>query len=156
MTRIAEADQQAQADVAQRLRRVVGHLTRLMRPVDASLAADLTPTRTAVLLNTVRNGRARLADVAEQEGLNPTLLSRTLAALAEDGLVERVSDPDDRRVAWVSPTPAGRRLAQRIRAQRTAALHDALASLSDAERHRIEAALPALERLVEHFSQDLT
>ncbi len=156
MTRIAEADQQAQADVAQRLRRVVGHLTRLMRPVDASLAVDLTPTRTAVLLNTVRNGRARLADVAEQEGLNPTLLSRTLATLAEDGLVERVSDPDDRRVAWVSPTPAGRRLAQRIRAQRTAALHDALASLSDAERHRIEAALPALERLVEHFSQDLT
>jgi DNA-binding MarR family transcriptional regulator len=156
MTRIAEADQQAQADVAQRLRRVVGHLTRLMRPVDASLAVDLTPTRTAVLLNTVRNGRARLADVAEQEGLNPTLLSRTLATLAEDGLVERVSDPDDRRVAWVSPTPAGRRLAQRIRAQRTAALHDALASLSDAERHRIEAALPALERLVEHFNQDLT
>lgn len=155
MTRIAEADQQAQADVAQRLRRVVGHLTRLFRPVDASLATDLTPTRTAVLLNTVRNGRARLADVAEQEGLNPTLLSRTLATLAEDGLVERFSDPDDRRVAWVSPTPAGRRLAQRIRAQRTAALHDALAGLSDAERHRIEAALPALERLVEHFSQDL-
>lgn len=156
MTRIAEADQQVQADVAQRLRRVVGHLTRLFRPVDASLAADLTPTRTAVLLNTVRNGRARLADVAEQEGLNPTLLSRTLATLAEDGLVERFSDPDDRRVAWVAPTPAGRRLAQRIRAQRTAALHDAIAGLSDAERQGIEAALPALERLVEHFNQDLT
>ncbi len=156
MTRVVEAEQQVQADTAQRLRQVVGHLTRLLRPVDASLAADLTPTRTAVLLNTVRNGRARLADVAEQEGLHPTLLSRTLAALAGDGLVERFPDPDDRRVAWVAPTPAGRRLAQRIRARRTAVLQEALSGLSDSERHRIEAALPALERLAERVHGNMT
>jgi DNA-binding MarR family transcriptional regulator len=154
MAPIVEPEQHVEVDVAQRLRMVLGQLTRLLRPVDASLAADLTPTRTAVLLNTVRNGRARLAEVAEQEGLNPTLLSRTLANLAQDGLVERSCDPDDRRVAWVAPTPAGRRLAQRIRAQRTAALQAALGGLTDAERQRLEAALPALERLAERLSQD--
>jgi len=156
MTPIVEPEQHFEVDVAQRLRMVLGHLTRLLRPVDAGLAADLTPTRTAVLLNTVRNGRARLAEVAEQEGLNPTLLSRTLANLAQDGLVERSCDPDDRRVAWVAPTPAGRRLAQRIRARRTAALQAALGGLTEAERQRIEAALPALERLAEQLNPDRT
>lgn len=152
MTWTAQSAQGAEVEVAQRLRMALGHLTRLLRPVDASLAADLTPTRTAVLLNVERNGPTRLADVAGQEGLNPTLLSRTVATLAQEGLVKRFTDSDDRRAAWVQPTPAGRRLARRIRAQRTAALQEALGGLADDERHQLEAALPALECLAEHLA----
>ena len=51
-------------ETAQRLRIVFGRLARMLRPTAASLAADLTPTRAAVLLNTVRNGPVRLAEVA--------------------------------------------------------------------------------------------
>ncbi|HET9093520.1 MAG TPA: MarR family transcriptional regulator [Solirubrobacteraceae bacterium] len=142
-------------ETAQRLRMVVGLLARRLRPTEASLAADLTPTRVAVLLNTVRNGPVRLAEVAEQEGLNPTLLSRTVAHLAQDGLVERTLDATDRRSAWLDATPAGRELAQRIRAERTRAVQVALAELAPVDRDLVEAALPALEQLAAHLQRGL-
>lgn len=130
---------------------VLGHLSRVLRPTQASLDANLTPTRVAVLLHTVRRGPIRLAEVAEQEGLNPTLLSRTVAHLAQDGLVTRTADETDRRSAWLDATPAGRELAERIRAQRTHAVEVALAELSAADRAQLEAALPALEELAQHL-----
>ncbi|HEX3804744.1 MAG TPA: MarR family transcriptional regulator [Solirubrobacteraceae bacterium] len=141
------------AETAQRLRMVFGHLARVLRPTEAGLAADLTPTRVAVLLNTVRNGPIRLADVAEQEGLNPTLLSRTVAKLAEDGLLIRTPDESDRRSAWLDATQAGRDLAAAIRAQRTQAVESALVQLSTEDRALVEAALPALEQLAQHMHQ---
>jgi DNA-binding MarR family transcriptional regulator len=132
---------------------VLGRLSRRLRPTEAVLAADLTPTRVTVLLNTVRNGPIRLAEVAEQEGLNPTLLSRTVANLAQDGLVTRTADQSDRRTAWLDATPAGRELAERIRAQRTHAVQVALAELSPEDRGLVEAALPALEQLAQHLHE---
>jgi DNA-binding MarR family transcriptional regulator len=138
-------------ETTQRLRIVFGRLARVLRTTEAGLAADLTPTRVAVLLNTVRNGPIRLSDVAEQEGLNPTLLSRTVANLARDGLVTRTADDVDRRSAWLDATTAGRELAAEIRAQRTQAVDSALARLSSEDRKLIEEALPALER----FAQQL-
>lgn len=141
-------------ETAQRLRMVFGYLARVLRPTEATLAANLTPTRVAVLLNIVRNGPIRLAEVAEQEGLNPTLLSRTIATLAQDGLVSRTADAADRRSAWVEPTPDGRALAERIRAQRTRAVEVAMAKLPNADRALIEAALPALEQLAQHLQQE--
>jgi DNA-binding MarR family transcriptional regulator len=136
-------------ETAQRLRMVFGQLSRRLRPTEAGLAADLTPTRVIVLLNTVRNGPIRLADVAEQEGLNPTLLSRTVAHLAQAGLVTRTADESDRRSAWLDATPAGRELAERIRAQRTHAVQVALEELAPENRKLVEDALPALEQLAE-------
>ena len=138
---------------ARQLRVVVGRLSRLLRPTEAGLAADLTPTRAAVLLNADRNGPIRLADVAEQEGLNPTLLSRTVAHLAQDGLLTRTPDEADRRSAWLAATPAGAKLAEEIRAQRTQAVEVALAQLSPSDRALIEAAVPALELLAQHLHQ---
>src|SRR5579863_505025 len=140
-------------ETAQRLRVAVGRLARVLRSTEASLAADLTPTRVAVLLNTVRNGPIRLSEVAEQEGLNPTLLSRTVATLAQDGLLTRTADESDRRSAWLDATAAGRELAERIRAERTRAVQVALAELAPADRELIEAALPALEELAQHLHQ---
>lgn len=132
---------------------VLGQLARRLRPTEAMLAAGLTPTRVSVLLNTVRNGPIRLADVAEQEGLNPTLLSRTVAHLAQDGLVTRTADESDRRSAWLEATPAGRELAERIRAERTHAVQAALAGLGAEDRQLVERALPALEQLAGWLAQ---
>jgi DNA-binding MarR family transcriptional regulator len=132
-----------------RLRTVLGRLSRRLRRTAAGAAADLTPTRVSVLLHVVRGGRTRLSEIAEQEGINPTMLSRIIATLSEAGLLERVSDVGDRRAAWVEPTPAGRRLAERMRRERNDALQVALRALSDEERRLVERALPALESLAE-------
>jgi DNA-binding MarR family transcriptional regulator len=134
---------------AGRLRIAVGRLTRHLRATEAGVDAGLTPTKTAVLMHVVRGQRVRLADVAEEHGMNPTLLSRAVATLAEAGLIERTADPDDRRAGWLEPTKQGIRLAERIRKQRTAAVEAGLARVSEEDRATLEAALPALERLSE-------
>jgi DNA-binding MarR family transcriptional regulator len=95
----------------------------------------------------------RLSELADLEGINPTMLSRVTADLVDMGLLERTSDEGDRRAAWVKATPAGKRLAERIRRERTDAVSVALAELSDESRHSIEAALPALERLAEELKR---
>jgi len=51
----------------------------------------------------------------------------------------------------VTPTAAGRKLAERIRRERTAALNEALEGLPDDDRHLLERALPALEGLAEQL-----
>lgn len=138
-------------ETAVRLRTAIGRLSRRLRSTASSREADLTPTKTSILLNVVRTGPIRLADLAESEGVNPTMLSRAVGALVELGLIERVSDQGDRRAAWVSATGAGRRTAERIRRERTDAVNAALGELSERDRRRIEAALPALEALAERL-----
>lgn len=136
-----------QLETAQRLRAVVGKLSRLLRRTEAGLAADLSPTRVSVLLTADRMGPIRLAEVAEREGMNPTLLSRTVAHLVADGLVERAADAEDRRSAWVQATPTGREVARRIRRERTDAVLAAVDALDPGDRELLAGALPALERL---------
>ncbi len=145
--------QAIETEAAQRLRITLGRLARLLRTTDAGLAADLTPTRVAVLLNAMRNGPVRLSIVAEQEGLNPTLLSRTVATLIGDGLISRTPDAGDRRSAWIEPTAEGRRVAERIRHERTQAVETALDGLDAEDRDAVLGALPALERLAEHLAE---
>ncbi|MBV9606766.1 MAG: MarR family transcriptional regulator [Solirubrobacterales bacterium] len=135
-----------------RLRAVIGRLSRRLRPTPAALAAGLTPTRTSVLLSVVREGRIGLSDLAASEAVNPTQLSRAIAQLVEDGLVERSADTGDRRAAWVKPTVAGKRLAERIRRERTDALNLALERLQPADREHILAALDSLEELAERLA----
>lgn len=134
-----------------RLRAVIGRLSRRLRPTPTAVAAGLTPTRISVLLTVVREDRIRLGDLAVAEAINPTQLSRTIAQLVEAGLIERSADEGDRRAAWVKATPAGRRLAERIRRERTDALGMALDELTAEERERILASLTALEQLAERL-----
>lgn len=142
-------DSPAAIESAAALRLVIGKLARRLRPTVAG--SELTPTTTSVLFGIVRCGPVRLSALAEDEGLNPTMLSRVVAKLTEQGLVRRTCDPDDRRAALVEATPAGRRLRERIHAERADALNAHLAELSDDERAALAAALPVLERLAEQL-----
>jgi DNA-binding MarR family transcriptional regulator len=134
-------------DTAARLRASIGRLSRRLRPTAAGAAAGLTPTRISVLFTIARLGPIRLSELAEEEGLNPTMLSRVIADFADSGLVTRVCDPGDRRAALVQATAAGRKLCERMRGERTDVLGVALASLDEDDRRAVERALPVLEQL---------
>jgi DNA-binding MarR family transcriptional regulator len=140
-------------ETATRLRVVIGRLSRRLRPTAAAAAAGLTPTRVSVLLRVERAGELRLSEVASAEGINPTMLSRVISDLVDAGLLGRTSDEGDRRSAWVKVTPAGRRLAERTRRERTDAVNAALEGLSEPDRRRIEQLLPALEELAEQLAE---
>ena len=133
------------------MRTAIGRLSRRLRTTAAARDAGLAPTAISVLLSVVRSGPVRLSELAETEGVNPTMLSRAVGGMVQDGLLVRSSDEADRRAAWVEATVAGRRLAERMRRERTDAVNVALAALPESEQGRIERALPALEALAEEL-----
>ncbi len=77
------------------------------------------------------------------------MLSRVVGDLTAAGVLQRVSDPEDRRAALVQATSEGRELVERIRRERTDVLNSAFAGLSEDDLRHLDAALPALERLAE-------
>jgi DNA-binding MarR family transcriptional regulator len=130
---------------------VIARLHRRLRPTDAGAQAGITPTRASLLHTIDRLGPLRLSEVAAEEGINPTMLSRIVGALAEGGLIDRIQDPGDRRAALVATTKQGRRLIARMRRERTDVLSMALEGLSVRELAQLERALPALEKLAENL-----
>jgi DNA-binding MarR family transcriptional regulator len=140
-------------ETAGRLRAAIGKLSRRLRPTSAGAKAGLTPTRISVLFTVARVGPIRLSDLAAQEGVNPTMLSRVVADFCEAGLVERLTDPGDGRAALVKVTAEGRRLCERMRRERTDALNLELETLSDHERRLLDHAMPVLEKLAEQLKE---
>jgi DNA-binding MarR family transcriptional regulator len=60
-----------------------------------------------ITLITVPERRMRMTDIAERVLVSPSGMTRAVAGLAGDGLVERRQDPDDRRSFLVTLTPRG-------------------------------------------------
>jgi DNA-binding MarR family transcriptional regulator len=141
----------ARTETAARLRTAVGRLARRIRPTRAG--AELTLTEATVLATTARNGPVGLSWLAREEGMNPTMLSRVVWRLEDAGLLARRPDPRDRRAALVDATAAGRRLHDRIRAERTDALSQLIEHLGAAEREALDAALPVLEQLARDLKE---
>jgi DNA-binding MarR family transcriptional regulator len=140
-------------DSAARLRAAIGRLHRRLRQTAAGAEAGLTPTGTSILHTVVREGTIRLSELADAEGVNPTMLSRVVGDLGDAGLLTRVSDPEDRRAGLVQATREGRRLGERMRRERTDVLSRALASLPHPQLEKLERALPALEQLAEALKE---
>ena len=140
-------DESSTNEISDRLRVAIGRLARRLR--STASAGSLTPTQVSVLFTVVRQGPLALSDLGELESLHPTMLSRVVGALVDAGLLVRSADSADRRAAAVSATAAGRRLRQRIHAERNAALGRAFAQLDPATREAVTAALAGLEELAE-------
>jgi DNA-binding MarR family transcriptional regulator len=139
----------ADGDVAARLRIAVTRIDRLLaREV---LGSALTRTQFSVLGALARNGEMRLSDLAERDGLNPTMLSRVVGALEKSGWVTRNQHPDDGRAVLVGVSPAGRELYERLQHERSALIGDYLAGLSADQSRTLVAALPLLEGLADHL-----
>jgi len=133
-------------DVA-RLRTALGRTSRWL---DRSSAEEgLTRTQLSVLGSTARLGPLGLGELAEIEGINPTMLSRIVGKLDDAGYLERLTDPADRRAARVQVTEVGMDLHLRIRAERTRLLAERLEALPTEQRNALLAAAPALEALLE-------
>ncbi len=139
----------AQEDDGARLRAAIGKLSRRLRPTVAG--SGLTPSQISVLFTVARIGPLRLSELAEIEGLNPTMLSRIAAQLCEAGLLRREADPEDRRAALVRASAAGRRIRERIHRERTELLGAHVEALDEDQREALWKALPVLEELAERL-----
>lgn len=153
MSQTALIDTHLDVDTSRRLRAVIGGLARRLHTTQASAEAGLTPTRSSLLLLIERRGPIRLSEVGDLEGLNPTMLSRSVSKLVDDGLVQRTADDGDRRAAWVSATEDGRTLAAGMRRQRTDIVNAGIEGLTSEHRQLLRDAIPALEALSEQLKE---
>ena len=134
-------------ELVARLRVVIGRLARQLN--DASTGEGLTPTQYSVLALIRFRGPLGLADLADLEGLNPTMVSRVIRVLDDAGLIRRTPDPADLRAARVEITPDGEQVHGRIREIRTQVLTDCLKRLPQDTADTLLAAVPAMEELAE-------
>lgn len=128
-----------------RLRRVIARLARLFNTSASS--EGLSPTQASVLTLVVFRGPIGLSELAEIEGLNPTMLSRIVAKLDGEGLIRRQPNPADQRAAQVEATDAGRQASERVRALQTEKVTKILDGLPPEITTSLHSALPALEAL---------
>jgi len=133
-------------DTASRLRLATARLNRRLRA--STPRTGLTQTQASVLFTVARCGPIGMSELAREEDLNPTMLSRVIAGLAEQGLVERAQHPDDGRAVVVRATEAGAELREQTRRARDDVLAHELERLEPDEAEALGAALPVLERLV--------
>ncbi|MEV0120468.1 MarR family transcriptional regulator [Streptomyces sp. NPDC050703] len=93
------------------------------------------------------SGPKRLADLIAGEQLSRPGLTQLVQRLESDGLVERGSDPRDRRAVLVHLTEKGRGVGASRNRERVERLTPLVARLTPEERGAISGALPALRRL---------
>jgi DNA-binding MarR family transcriptional regulator len=113
--------------------------------------AGLSPAAGFLLNRVSREGPARLTALACKEGVSQPSMTQLIQRLERQGLVTRLADPDDGRVALVAITQAGQDLLddrKRTRRERLTVLLSTLSSEQQfALRLSAHVALPILHRL---------
>jgi DNA-binding MarR family transcriptional regulator len=132
--------------VADDLRPVLLRLARELRKETEQLG--VTARQATLLWLVKRSPGLSLAELAAEEGISPPALSGHVDRLERAGLLERVRSTEDRRRVGLRLTDEGVRLMRRIRARRTTWLAERLQRLDPAALEAVEAAIPALQRVL--------
>jgi DNA-binding MarR family transcriptional regulator len=90
------------------------------------------------------SGSWQVSDLAAVFGVSVPSMSRAVDALVRKGLATRVEDPDDRRVRRIEITAAGTELVETLVAIRRTGMEAFAATLTAAQRRRLDAAVDAL------------
>lgn len=134
---------------AAHLRTAIVRTARRLRQEAAAETTGLTPTSVAALATIERHGPLTPSEIAEIERVKRPTVTRTLACLEREGLIDRAPDPEDGRSALVSVNAAGRERLRRLRGRKNAYLARRMRELSDEEVETLERAAEILERMRE-------
>ena len=105
---------------------------------------DISLTSLSTLATLELTGPRRITDLATSEGVTQPSMTALVTALERSGMVERRSDPSDRRVALVTLTPDGLNY---IRGLRQAGVEDFAELISELPVDEADALAEALTAL---------
>jgi DNA-binding MarR family transcriptional regulator len=137
-------------DTAARLSALLRHLFlfdrgNMLRVIEES---GLSMTESKALLELGGLGEdaeaRQVGDLAETFGVSVPSMSRAVDGLVKKRLATRVEDPEDRRVRRVAITARGKDLVDTLLVVRQAGMEAFAASLSAAQRRKLDAAIEAL------------
>jgi DNA-binding MarR family transcriptional regulator len=151
---IAEALQKetspAEKDTAARIAALMHHMFLYDRGNQLRVIEEtgLSITQCKVLLELGGLGHSaaawQVSDLAEIFGVSVPSMSRAVDALVKAKLATRVEDSDDRRVRRVKITAKGKNLVATLVTVRRTGLESFVATLSAAQRRKLDAAVEAL------------
>jgi DNA-binding MarR family transcriptional regulator len=144
----AKASDTSLTDTASHLRNAIVRTSRALRQ-EAAGESGLSPTQTAVLASISRSGPLTPSELAEIERVKRPTMTRTLACLERQGLIERAPDPADGRSSLVAVNDAGRERLSRLRRRKSAYLARRLRKLDPDEVETLARAAELLERMRE-------
>jgi DNA-binding MarR family transcriptional regulator len=133
----------------ERLGAATSRLQALLRRQFAQ--AEITFTQARTLSTLATQGPHRVTDLALLEQVAQPTMSNLVARLEDRGLVKRKPDPSDPKATLISITREGTRQWQSMIALRTNVVASGLALLTRSDKKALEAALPALEHLVDEL-----
>lgn len=142
MSHVATADD----ELAARLHSAALHLLRRLAQEDR--ATGVSAPRLSALSVLVFGGPRTIGALATVEGVTPPTMTRLIAGMDADGLVDRLPDDTDRRVVRVAASETGRSLLLAGRDRRVATLAAMLQPLTAKERRRLTAAAEIVERML--------
>jgi DNA-binding MarR family transcriptional regulator len=117
----------------------------LRRRFGAVLAPwDLSPHQARALRVVGSGDGVRLSELAEALRIAPRSATEVADGLQERGLVERATDPTDRRAVVLTVTEAGRQVQREVDAARAADSAELFARLSAADRAELARILRVL------------
>ena len=137
-------------DTAARLNALIRHVFLYDRGNQLRVIEDsgLSMTQVKVLLELGGLGREprawQVSDLAENFGASVPSMSRAVDGMVKKGLATRVECPDDRRARLVEITAKGKELVETVVTVRLAGIEAFAATLSAAQRRKLDAAVEAL------------
>ena len=133
-------------ELAARLHSAALHLLRRLAQEDR--ATGVSPARLSALSVLVFGGPRTIGALATAEGVTPPTMTRLVAGLVADGLVERLEQPGDRRVVRLQASLTGRATLLAGRDRRVATLGAMLGPLTPKERRRLDQAATIVEGML--------
>ncbi len=140
-------------DLAARLRSPLLQLHFLMRR--NTPGPDLTPAQQSALQSLLRLGPVRMGELARFLRIRLPSATSAVDGLERLGLAQRTPDPDDGRAVVVQLSEHGHELTSALVEARNAVLAGHLHHLSDEDRRNLDRAVPALNRLMERYRDDV-
>jgi DNA-binding MarR family transcriptional regulator len=125
---------------------------RLSRVLWRNSESDISRTEAGVL-STLSEGRRRVTELAELEGLAQPTVTVLVGKMEDRGLVSRERDPEDGRVVLVEITDDGREALERLREQYRDVLQRRMASMTGEQVAALRAATDTLGALLEALQQ---
>ena len=135
------------SNLADQFRPIVLKLSRQLRR--EALVAGIGVQDAQLLAIVRKRPGIGVSELAELEQVSRPSMSAHVKRLEEGGMLVRSGTEADKRRAPLALTDAGRAALLSVRASRTHWLEERLSRLNNQERATLEAALPALHRLVE-------
>lgn len=119
-------------------------LVRFLRLENGSRNGKLSTAQLFVLVQLGREPQLSIRDLAERTMTDPSSVSVVVSKLCDQSLIRRDQDPQDKRRALLSLTPAGKRLVARVPDLPQVRIADGLARLAGPQRKQVAEALELL------------